>query len=96
AMEVDGDLLEDGEREEITALLSATEAAIAGQDRDAINNAVEKLEEGTRSFAEKRMDRGIRAALRGVDVDRLDKAAHERDGQPRDFGHAHKSADVGD
>ena len=96
AMEIDGDLLDDGERTEITALLAATEAAIAGDDRDAINAAVEKLEEGTRSFAEKRMDRGIRAALRGVEVDRLDEAAHERDDVVRDYNHARKSADVGD
>lgn len=96
AMEIDGDLLDDGERTEITALLAATEAAIAGDDREAINAAVEKLEEGTRSFAEKRMDRGIRAALRGVEVDRLDEAAHERDDVVRDYNHARKSADVGD
>ncbi|MEQ8506742.1 MAG: Fe-S protein assembly chaperone HscA [Rhodospirillales bacterium] len=75
AMDVDGDLLSDDERETITRLIAETEAAVAGDDRDAINEQIEKLEEGTRSFAEKRMDRGIRAALRGVDVDRLEQAA---------------------
>jgi len=96
ALEVDGDLLSEGERDGIAALAAAAEAAIAGDDRDAINDAVEKLEEGTRTFAEKRMDRGIRAALRGVEVERLDKAAHERDDIARDCVDAPKSAQAGD
>ena len=75
ALEVDGDLLDDGERTAIEALIAETDAAVAGDDRDAINGQVEKLEEGTRAFAEKRMDRGIRAALRGVGVDQLEEAA---------------------
>ncbi len=93
AVGVDGDLLSDDERAEIEALVGAAEAAVAGTDRDAINAAVEKLEEGTREFAEKRMDRGIRAALRGVEVERLDKATRDREEQQDE---TQKKAEAGD
>jgi len=71
ALAVDGDLLEGGERAAIDAAVVAVEKAISGTDRDVISGAVEGLEQGTRSFAEKRMDRGIRAALAGRHVDQL-------------------------
>ena len=51
--------------------VESVEKAISGSDRDAISAAVEGLEQGTRGFAEKRMDRGIRAALAGRHVDQL-------------------------
>jgi len=100
ALEIDGDLLTDDDRKAIDAIVAETEAAVAGEDRDAISAAVEKLEEGTRVFAEQRMDRGIRAALRGVEVERLDKAAHERDQQGEEQAASPddrpKSAEAGD
>jgi molecular chaperone HscA len=71
ALAVDGDLLDDNERATIDAALAAVEKAISGTDRDAISGSVEGLEQETRSFAEKRMDRGIRAALAGRHVDQL-------------------------
>ena len=40
-----------------------------------ITMAAEKLEQATKAFAEKRMDRGIRSALRGVEIDALDEQA---------------------
>ncbi|MBT5013474.1 MAG: hypothetical protein HON02_03395, partial [Rhodospirillaceae bacterium] len=45
---------------------------IKGDDRDAIGHAAEALEDASRPFAEKRMDRGIRSALRGVGVEDLE------------------------
>jgi molecular chaperone HscA len=66
--------LSDDERQGIDAALKRVEQACAGQDRDAVTAAVEQLEAATKSFAEKRMDRGIRQALAGVSVDRLDNA----------------------
>jgi molecular chaperone HscA len=74
ALGVDADLLSDDERQGIDAALKRVEQACAGTDRDAVNAAVEQLEAATKSFAEKRMDRGIRQALAGVSVDRLDDA----------------------
>ena len=39
--------------------------------------AVEDLEAATFAFAERRMDRGIRTALRGVSVERLDDGGED-------------------
>ena len=44
-------------------MAAVEKAAIDGDDRDAINAAAEDLEKLSRPFAERRMDRGIRAAL---------------------------------
>ncbi|MCR6632346.1 MAG: Hsp70 family protein [Magnetospirillum sp.] len=74
ALGVDADLLSEDERQGIDAALKRVDEACAGTDRDAVNAAVEQLELATKSFAEKRMDRGIRQALAGVSVDRLDDA----------------------
>jgi molecular chaperone HscA len=68
ATEADGDLLNDDERQKISETIARVEAAVAGNDRDAITAAMESLDEVTRPFAEHRMDRGLRSALRGHDV----------------------------
>jgi molecular chaperone HscA len=74
ALSVDQDLLSADERQAIDAAIEQVNAACAGSDRDAVTQAVESLEDATKSFAEKRMDRGIRNALAGMSVDRLDGA----------------------
>jgi molecular chaperone HscA len=74
ALGVDGDLLSEAERQAIDGALAAVEKAIAGGDRDLVTGAVEDLEAATKDFAEKRMDRGIRQALAGMDIGRLDEA----------------------
>jgi len=62
--------------EEVTSsnVIARLEALMTETDRDAINAVAEELEQATRPFAERRMDRGIHAALRGVSVDRLESA----------------------
>jgi molecular chaperone HscA len=80
AINADGDLLPLDERMRITDALAACEAAIAGDDRDAITTAVEKLEEATRAFAERRMDRAIGVALKGRDVDSIERSSGARRG----------------
>jgi molecular chaperone HscA len=72
ALAADGDLLSDAERAEVEAAIGRVEATLSGSDRDAVNAAAEALELATRTFAERRMDRGIRAALAGQRVDQLD------------------------
>jgi molecular chaperone HscA len=72
ALNADGDLLNQAERAEIEKAIAAVEATLSGSDRDAVNAAAEALEHATRPFAERRMDRGIRAALAGQRVDQLD------------------------
>lgn len=71
ALAADSDLLSEAERAEIEAAIAAVEATLSGKDRDAINQAAEALELATRTFAERRMDRGIRAALAGQRVDQF-------------------------
>ncbi|CAA7611959.1 DnaK-like molecular chaperone specific for IscU [Magnetospirillum sp. LM-5] len=74
ALSVDQDLLSADERQAIDAAIEQVNAACAGSDRDAVTQAIDILENATKSFAEKRMDRGIRNALAGMSVDRLDGA----------------------
>ena len=68
ALGVDGDLLSDDERQVIEQALQQIEAACGTSDRDAVLAATEGLEQATKSFAEKRMDHGIRQALAGQTV----------------------------
>jgi len=75
ALVADGDLLTDDERRAIEGQMAAVRGAIAGEDRDAITAAAETLEALSRPFAERRMDRGIRAALGGRDVREFEGAA---------------------
>jgi molecular chaperone HscA len=69
ALRADGDLLTAEERASVEALLAGarTTAAEAGEPR-AIEAAVEALAEGTEAFAAARMNRGIREALSGRNV----------------------------
>lgn len=72
ALKADCSLLDDGERAAIGRQIDMVMAAVRGPDRDHINIEVENLDSATRAFAEKRMDQGIRKALKGVEVDKLD------------------------
>jgi molecular chaperone HscA len=78
ALAADGDLLDTNERAAIDGAVAALEKKLPGTDRDAINAAAEALETATKPFAEKRMDRGIRAALGGVAVEQLDARVAEK------------------
>lgn len=68
ALTQDGDLLSPEELSEIDRLARAVGSAINGTDADVIHKAVEALSKGTEAFAERRMDRSIRAALAGRSV----------------------------
>lgn len=68
ALTQDGDLLSPEEQAEIDRLARAVGSAINGTDADMIHKAVEALSKGTEAFAERRMDRSIRAALAGRSV----------------------------
>jgi len=74
ALAVDSDLLSAAERQAIDAAIDHVEQVIATGIRDDVNAAVEKLETATKGFAEKRMDRGVRQALAGVSVEKLNDA----------------------
>jgi len=72
ALAADGDLLSADERATVDALVARVRAAArdAGEPR-AIEAAVEALAEGTEGFAAARMNRGIRDALAGRNVNEL-------------------------
>ena len=72
ALAADGALLDDDERATIAGLAAAVESTLAGRDRGAVLASAEALEAGTKIFAERRMDRGIRAALAGRALDELE------------------------
>ena len=69
ALAADGDLLSAEERTSIDALVARLRAIAkdAGEPR-AIETAVEALADGTEAFAAARMNRGIRDALAGRNV----------------------------
>lgn len=68
ALTADGDLLSGKERAEIETLGDTLAALVTGSDADAIHAAADALSKGTETFAERRMDRSIRAALAGKSV----------------------------
>ena len=71
ALAADPDLIDAGERAVLEQAIAAVEQAISGSDRAAIGAAAAALEQESRPFAERRMDRGIRTALAGKRVDAL-------------------------
>jgi len=73
ALQADGDLLAPIERRTVENALAGIERAIGSTDRDIIEGWIEKLDAETMFFAERRMDRGIRTALAGVAIDRLER-----------------------
>jgi molecular chaperone HscA len=73
ALKKDGDLLSAAERAAIDRARARLVEAARGEDRDAIRQAAEALEDESRTFAERRMDRGIREALAGVGIEELER-----------------------
>ena len=71
ALDADGDLLSDMERAAIDALMAALRSQQTSQDAAAIEAATQALAHGTEAFAAQRMNRGIRAALAGKNVQSL-------------------------
>ena len=73
ALDADGDLLRPIERRNVDNALGGLEKAMETADRELIEGWIEKLDEETLFFAERRMDRGMRAALAGVSIDELER-----------------------
>jgi molecular chaperone HscA len=71
AMEADRALLTKEDETNIKQAIAELETAMAGDNRDAINDAAEALENASRPFAEARMDSRIRQALAGQNVDEV-------------------------
>ena len=72
ALAQDGEeLLRPDERAAIEAKIAELDAAMAGEDHHAIKRAVEALNQATSDFAARRMDAGVKKALRGHKLDEL-------------------------
>jgi molecular chaperone HscA len=81
ALVSDGDLLDEEGRAALAAQMADVRAKVSGQDRGAIVASSETLEEISKSFAERRMDHGIREALQGVGIDRLESSLETSESQ---------------
>lgn len=71
ALSTDAALLSATERAEIDAAMVALSAAAAGNDVDAIEQAIKNVDKQTQDFAARRMDQSIRKALKGHSVDEV-------------------------
>ena len=69
ALAADGDLLSAEERASIDGLMQALEAIRTQDEAAAIDTATEALAKGTEAFAALRMNRGIRQALAGKNIE---------------------------
>lgn len=71
ALTDDGALLDPDERAAIDALIARLRQRAAGQDTTAIAESVDALSRATEDFAARRMNRSVRAALAGHNIDEL-------------------------
>ncbi|WP_202303970.1 Fe-S protein assembly chaperone HscA [Dryocola clanedunensis] len=71
ALATDAALLSAAERSEIDATMVVLSAAAAGDDTDAIEQAIKNVDKQTQDFAARRMDQSIRKALKGHSVDEV-------------------------
>ena len=71
ALQTDGGLLLAPERDAIEHALAEVRRLISGEDRRALQAAVDALNRVTEPFAARRMDRGVARALTGRRVDAL-------------------------
>ena len=69
ALAQDGNLLNDVERADIDASIAAALAVVGQSDAQAISDAVAALGRVTDTFATRRMDQSVRAALKGKSID---------------------------
>ena len=71
ALAADSDLLSAAQQTRIAQQLQATQSCVQGDDIEAIRVATKALSEVTDDFAAQRMDRSIRAALKGKSLNEL-------------------------
>ena len=81
ALAKDGDLLSDAELRDLEQNVAALEAVMAGNQPEAIRDATESLGRATETFAARRMDRSIQAALQGVAITDLESDQEQGDGR---------------
>ena len=80
ALSKDEDLLEQGEQEAINLALAKLRESIAGERPALISAAMEALDTATKTWAGRRMDRAIAAAIAGKSVDDVDASVKDAKG----------------
>ena len=71
ALSSDADLLSEAEQSEISSLIKTLEGFVSGNDRNAIEAAINQLSKGTEEFAARRMDKNVRIALKGKSLEQF-------------------------
>lgn len=71
ALAADGDLLSGEETRLLQSSMNQLVMVMKGRDRDLIDQARDYMQKLAQPFAERRMDRAIRSALKGTHVDKL-------------------------
>ena len=71
ALAVDADLLSRLEQAHVNACLAKLQAVMMGDDRRAIDDAMDALNKGTAEFAARRMNQSVQRALSGKNVDQI-------------------------
>ena len=75
----DADLLAAGERERIEAAFAALEQSVRGDDPARVRTRIEELDDATKAFAERRMNRAIARAIEGRRVELIeDRVKHAK------------------
>ncbi|HEX8962067.1 MAG TPA: Fe-S protein assembly chaperone HscA [Rhodocyclaceae bacterium] len=72
ALRTDGQLLSDTERAHVEALLAKLQSVMIGDDRRAIDAAMDGLNKGTGEFAARRMNASVQKALSGKNIGEIE------------------------
>lgn len=80
AIDLDADLLQPGERSRIESAWAALENAVCGDDPGHIHSCVEALDDATKAFAGRRMNRAIARAIEGKRVDAVERSVEHAKG----------------
>jgi molecular chaperone HscA len=87
ALAADGALLSAEERLVIDAAAAALAEAVAAANPRAIRDRTEALDVATKSFAERRMNQGIRRAIAGHEVEEIERRVEHAKGTEGHGGH---------
>ncbi len=91
-LEADGDLLEPGERERIERACAALEEAAAGDAPSLVHARIETLDDATKAFAGRRMNRAIAGAIEGQRVEVVESRVRQAKGI--DEAHARRPSEA--
>jgi len=80
ALEADADLLDSGERVRIEEACAALEEAARGESASVLHARVEGLDDATKAFAGRRMNRAIAYAIEGRRVEAVEKSVEHAKG----------------